>query len=728
MGVPGLWRWLLQLYPAACRTTAFVDLAPVHALYVDLNSTIHRSARQANGDAAAVLQAIDVLVARVQPQRLLFLAIDGVPPRLKERLQRQRRARPEDDGSEFNAYFVTPGAAWLRHLEERIRQHVSRRSWPGLRVVLSGCSDPGEGEQKIIEHVRCCKGGQGAQTTSVVWSNDADAVLLALASHAPRVTVVAEHTHGTNSSYRTVDIDGLRSQLIERYAPPTAPTQLAPGRVIDDLVLMALLAGNDFLPPLLASLPADDALDTLWSLYTRYLTKHPQHLHDRGRINTHAFANLLRMMEHEHEDRMFRRYVGATPLGSHLTAMRARRLEWDRQREAPSGAQHPAPLENGNHDGWQRKPPRQKKGTKKARKRTRPSTALGGRCIPHVWTGSIDDVADPLPLAVALMPGAAPLAAGLFPQYRPPSKCGGAALLELDGCPLLATDMLPALRWIIDTAGRPACTAALAGSDGFVGYSKITWLRAVAAARGLHLDAFDMSDPEFDALHKRWLRTRLLDAQAPTAATWLQAEASSSSSSARPAQILVLERRPEPPAEPLAATETRVAVVDSGDWDVLLADATTEHQRRLKLADWKQSYYWPRSCKPGCLSSLYADALGWTAQYFFSGTVASWVFQWPADLDAPQSGQAPLPSDLLEHVLGMGDEWTSVPRSDAPPPLLLEHMLSVVPPDAWVAMEDENRALAQQLRDSHYTDDTHAAVRARLAATAEDAPLVSIWI
>ncbi|KAJ2114227.1 hypothetical protein GGF48_005101, partial [Coemansia sp. RSA 921] len=276
MGIPGVWRWLQQLCPTACKTASRVDQPNTHSLFVDLNSTIHTSARQSNGNMASVLLAIDRVVKQVQPQHLLFLAIDGVPPRLKERLQRQRRSRPEpymtDSADSFSAYFVTPGTLWMRQLETKLTEYIKEkrrtdREWAGLRVVLSGSRDPGEGEQKIMAYVRRLP--RHSWDHHVVWSNDADSVLLALATHTPNITVVSERWIGTTSSYTVVDVDTLRTHIVERYTNVEARSWMSKSRIVDDLVFMTFLVGNDFLPPLLNGQLANDGLvvDGVWAMY-----------------------------------------------------------------------------------------------------------------------------------------------------------------------------------------------------------------------------------------------------------------------------------------------------------------------------------------------------------------------------------------------------------------------------------------------------------------------------
>ncbi|KAJ2499449.1 hypothetical protein GGH96_003514 [Coemansia sp. RSA 1972] len=719
MGIPGVWRWLQQLCPTACKTASRVDQPNTHSLFVDLNSTIHTSARQSNGNMASVLLAIDRVVKQVQPQHLLFLAIDGVPPRLKERLQRQRRSRPEpymaDSADAFSAYFVTPGTAWMRQLETKLAEYIKEKrqtdqEWAGLRVVLSGSRDPGEGEQKIMAYVRRLP--RHSWDHHVVWSNDADSVLLALATHTPNITVVSQRWLGTAPSYTIVDVDTLRTHIIERYTPVEARSWMSSSRIVDDLVFMTFLVGNDFLPPLLSGQLANDGsvVDGVWSMYPEFIAEHKDHLHRKGRISPTAFAALMRVLVREREDRQFRRYVGVTQLGPQLTAMRVRRMEWDIQRQklADNAGSDPAAMTKEELDlrAWDLSEPKLRKKAKhrgKSKVRISASTNIGRR-VPYVWTGQSSDFEQTTD--VAQMSGAAPLT--VFPVYTPQSKRTDGLMLKLDNVPLISAEMNLIYDWIQRAAAEES-KSAIAGVSS-INHNKVAWLRSFAKALGMKLEAYGMGDSEYKPMYKQWKHAKTAVLCVGQAST-------------RPSLVLTLNRLAS--SQPVTNEISNVSVVNNGDWDTLLSDAHTEYERDLKISEWKASFYAQRNSDHTAerIAALYARALGWTAHYFFTGTASSWEFTWPDNTDV-----APLPSDLLACVSSMGTEWTALPESDKLPPLLREHLLSVLPPEAWSSLGQEEQALARLLCDSEYSEETRVQVHNKLANTNEEAPMVDIWL
>ncbi|KAJ2803745.1 exonuclease II Exo2 [Coemansia helicoidea] len=674
MGVPGLWRWLRQQFPGAFRTATRFEARP-HTLLLDLNGIVHESMRQAGAGPATVLEAIGAAVELVRPRHTVFLAIDGVAPRTKAPEQRSRRAQyAPADGRAFSPLLVTAGTEWMGRLEEQVRAYIGQQQgaqWGGVRVVLSGRADPGEGEHKIAAYLR------RARDACLVWSGDGDAVLLALAARAPTTVV---RGHPTGPSIAAVDVDLLRRLLCAAYA-----AQPATPRVADDLVFVALLAGGDALPPLLAA--SDCAAAELWAVH-RSTARPGEHLHDRGVINVPALRRLLAGVVRDHEDRAFRRYVGATALGSELAALRARRLAWIADPEAAPASVPARRQKQGRkgHSKAQRRAPRRRPGAP-----------------PLVWTGSatsLSAVAD-----IALLPDARPLAAP--PESARDDFSGDdVTLLTLEGRPLLSLAMAPVAAWLLDTAEAGAA-AAVAGAPA-LGPRKVAALQALADGLGLRLDCYAAGDDGYAEQHARWRQLR--EDAAPEAALL-----------AADAQLVLVAHATGPRA---GAVSRVVSVVGDAEWDVLRADAELERRAAAEQAKWRAAFYWhsrlPADVFRGRLCEWYAGLLGWTAAYYFGGRVPSWTL-------AADYTTAPLASDLL--ALARDIEQWPVPCSPDPPPGLAEHLLSVLPPAAWPSMlPAAHAALARGLRDAHYSAAAHAHVaQALAAATGDEAPLVYIW-
>ncbi|EOD18073.1 hypothetical protein EMIHUDRAFT_45174, partial [Emiliania huxleyi CCMP1516] len=192
MGVPGLFSWVRRQFPEAIipeEVWSKSSPAPVSSLFVDLNHILHActhpeypyeepSSREAMLEA--ILLYIEALLALVQPTDLLFIAVDGPPPRAKMNQQRSRRFLAAMEAADrkrmqeqartalasllgFDSNLLTPGTrlmdlmAWMcASIEAALRERLAGGGplWRGLAVLFSSASEPGEGEHKLMHYVR----------------------------------------------------------------------------------------------------------------------------------------------------------------------------------------------------------------------------------------------------------------------------------------------------------------------------------------------------------------------------------------------------------------------------------------------------------------------------------------------------------------------------------------------------------------------------------------------
>ena len=109
MGVPKFYRWLSERYPQINQMISDNILLPeIDNLYLDMNGIIHACTHPNDDSTAstltlremmlAIFRYIDRMVTEIaKPQKLLFMAIDGVAPRAKLNQQRARRFRAAQD-------------------------------------------------------------------------------------------------------------------------------------------------------------------------------------------------------------------------------------------------------------------------------------------------------------------------------------------------------------------------------------------------------------------------------------------------------------------------------------------------------------------------------------------------------------------------------------------------------------------------------------------------------
>ncbi len=416
MGVPAFFRWLSEKYPRIIQDVLEERVKVIGGqsstripfdatrpnpsgmecdnLYVDMNGIIHPCSHPEQGPQPKteeemyenVCLYVDRLFRMMRPRKLLYLAIDGVAPRAKMNQQRARRFRSAQEAREnheveenvraelikmgqkvppakkaWDSNVITPGTPFMLRLSEYIRFYIRKRmstdkAWQNIRVIFSDASVPGEGEHKIMSHVRLQRSqpGYSPNLVHVLHGLDADLIMLALATHEAHFYISREEVlFGRKSQeenekrqietmfrekQRALDEEAGESamQLLENKQKPLImvsipilreylanefasclthgriPFQPSLERLIDDIVFLCFFVGNDFLPHLPSLDIRVGALDFLFNVYKRilptlgdYITNHGGQVNlshvdvilaEVGSIEDYVFS-----MKHENE-------------------------------------------------------------------------------------------------------------------------------------------------------------------------------------------------------------------------------------------------------------------------------------------------------------------------------------------------------------------------------------------------------------------------------------------
>ncbi|CAM9490109.1 unnamed protein product [Chrysoparadoxa australica] len=339
-GIPKLFRWLVDQYPAVTTTEGFGQTTtPIDNFYLDMNGIIH-SCTHGNADTFVELNEkemyrrmfiyTDRLYKLTRPRRLLYLAVDGVAPRAKMNQQRSRRFRSSKEaeqqlaemvakngslpeGTRFDSNCITPGTDFMYNLAYAFRSWIEFKLendpfWKenGARVVFSGPDVPGEGEHKVMDYIREARETEEdwhPELRHCLYGLDADLIMLSLVTHEKNFCLLREkmsvrHSRRrkpkdpinyTRNDFELLEVSMLREMLRLQFRShandPTLPFKFSLERVIDDFVFMCSFVGNDFLPNMPHLDIADGALNHLISVYKDLLPMMGGYLTNKAQIH-----------------------------------------------------------------------------------------------------------------------------------------------------------------------------------------------------------------------------------------------------------------------------------------------------------------------------------------------------------------------------------------------------------------------------------------------------------
>eukprot|EP00592_Proboscia_alata_P001747 CAMPEP_0194376264 /NCGR_PEP_ID=MMETSP0174-20130528/24692_1 /TAXON_ID=216777 /ORGANISM="Proboscia alata, Strain PI-D3" /LENGTH=1518 /DNA_ID=CAMNT_0039156847 /DNA_START=16 /DNA_END=4572 /DNA_ORIENTATION=- len=333
MGVPKFYRWISERYPQINQVITDAALLPeFDHLYLDMNGIIHGCTHPSHMDVSerlserdmmlGIMHYIDRIITQiVKPKVSVYMAIDGVAPRAKLNQQRSRRFRSAKDMAElmeqsskdsnvlagkngdlksddafdkpFDSNCITPGTEFMARVSDVIKYFIRKKikddpNWRNLKVIFSGHELPGEGEHKIMQHIREMRADPGYQpnTRHCMYGQDADLIMLGLVSHEPHFTLLREVVEfgmpfrnknalktvkkfTKESDFQLLHLSILREYLDIEFGFGLDKSSYDLERIIDDFTFMTFLVGNDFLPHLPSLDIGDGAFDLLFGTYKK---------------------------------------------------------------------------------------------------------------------------------------------------------------------------------------------------------------------------------------------------------------------------------------------------------------------------------------------------------------------------------------------------------------------------------------------------------------------------
>lgn len=305
-----------------------------------------------------IFRYLEFLFRMIKPQKVFFLAVDGVAPRAKMNQQRGRRFRSAKEAEKreaearkrgevlpqekrFDSNCITPGTEFMDRLHQALKWFIAHKistdeMWQRVRVILSGHETPGEGEHKIMDFIRFEKSQPhyDANTRHCLYGLDADLIVLGLCSHEPHFSLLREEVKflkskpGSKQTARSVNPDVitfhllhlslLRNYLDHEFSElrPKLSFDYNIENIIDDWILMGFLVGNDFIPHIPHFHINKNSLVALYRVYMDVLPSLDGYLNENGILNLARFEQFLKKVAEIDEENFMETFADVKYLES----------------------------------------------------------------------------------------------------------------------------------------------------------------------------------------------------------------------------------------------------------------------------------------------------------------------------------------------------------------------------------------------------------------------------
>ena len=246
MGIPVYFKTLISDYGDSILYKDKYD--DINHLFFDLNCLIHPCARGLSDEKEIInkiLNEIDKLILYTGVKDTIYIAIDGIAPKMKMRQQRMRRhksalERKYNKEPSWNTNAISPGTRFMKSLNDSLKKHIHKYK----NIILDDSDNRGEGEHKILHYIL----NNNPEGKICIYGLDADLIQLSLVSHKPNIVLLRETTEynieNTLSEYVYLKIDSLKKHLLESF---NIQRIVLEERLLDDYIFMCFLLGNDFM-------------------------------------------------------------------------------------------------------------------------------------------------------------------------------------------------------------------------------------------------------------------------------------------------------------------------------------------------------------------------------------------------------------------------------------------------------------------------------------------------
>lgn len=259
MGIKGLNKWLKTNI-----SNAFLQRIPqIHTLFIDAKQFYYKSL-----DLVPESQVIPIFLGKIQkiietytPTDSLFLAMDGPNPAAKFQTQRERKFQrdykedfhyPTEEQFEAQAESEHYAEAVNQALIQFLQGQIDRPDINSKEFLFSSGYAAGESEHKYFQYFRAQKMSRNwtKNRNHFIVSNDNDLIFLSLQFLDEKFYIIKIFEFNNEEKIEFVDISAVRHYFLNSvYQQVKNKNNFNDEKIINDIISLSFLLGNDFIPP-----------------------------------------------------------------------------------------------------------------------------------------------------------------------------------------------------------------------------------------------------------------------------------------------------------------------------------------------------------------------------------------------------------------------------------------------------------------------------------------------
>jgi 5'-3' exonuclease len=318
MGIPSLFSFLSRNY----NNILLKYYPKINNLYFDLNCLIHPQCAKViqqnpNWTDQSLLEQLmfkqikDYIVTIINlcnPDKLIYISIDGCAPLAKIKQQRDRRFMSRKEKTFINntqkefdipqkkiwdTNVITPGTKFMDELKNELITFIKKELNTSCKIIFSSADVAGEGEHKILEYI---KNNRDTNDIECIYGLDADLIMLSMVTECPEIYLIREKMDSStnNQNFDIVSISILKSSLIETVCENIMDaSKYNENNLIKDFIFYCFILGNDFIPKIQSMKIKDGSITRLISIYSSILNVFERYLIEDDKINTQFLIQMF---------------------------------------------------------------------------------------------------------------------------------------------------------------------------------------------------------------------------------------------------------------------------------------------------------------------------------------------------------------------------------------------------------------------------------------------------